>query len=63
VPAGTGIAGEERGMIPHNIAGVFLFALLIALVLLCWQGRHRVKFRYVVLAFIVLVIVLSVIWK
>lgn len=50
-------------MIPHNIAGVIFFALLVILVLAGWQARHYIKFRYVLLAFIVLVIVLSAIWK
>lgn len=46
-------------MIPHNIAGVLVFVLLIGLVLAGWRARRRVKFRYIVVAFVVLVIVLS----
>lgn len=49
--------------ISPNIIGVILFALLIVLAFAGWSGRHRVKFRYIVLAFAVLVVLLSVVWK
>jgi len=50
-------------MIPHNIAGVIFFALLIVLAFAGWQARHYIKFRFVLLAFAVLVALLSVVWK